>query len=147
MKTILEKAQYLCSKKEVCTWDIKMKQRKWELNNDEIENIIEQLVKDDFINEARYSKAFVKDKFNFNKWGRIKIRYELSMRKISQTNINEALEQINEANYSCILQLLLGNKYTQIKHKEETVDTKLQLNNIVITKIDRNKFFIIGIGG
>ena len=115
MKTILEKAQYLCSKKEVCTWDIKMKQRKWELNNDEIENIIEQLVKDDFINEARYSKAFVKDKFNFNKWGRIKIRYELSMRKISQTNINEALEQINEANYISILQTLLEKKHTQIK--------------------------------
>ena len=134
-KDILLKAQNLCVKKEICIWDIKMKQQKWELNDDDIEDIIEQLVGNNFINEQRYSKAFASDKFNFNKWGRIKIRYELSKRNISQNNINKALEQIDETNYISVLQTLL----------EKKANTKLPLgnDNIIRQKLVR---FAIGKG-
>ena len=35
--------------------------------------IIELLKMDNFINEKRYALGFVKDKFNYNKWGKMKI--------------------------------------------------------------------------
>ncbi len=45
----------------------------WGIENDDAEKIIEILIKENFINEARFAAAFVRDKFKYNKWGKIKI--------------------------------------------------------------------------
>lgn len=49
---------------------------------DASERIIARLLKERFIDESRYTRFFVNDKLRFNKWGRVKIGYELYKKNI-----------------------------------------------------------------
>ena len=51
--------------------------------DNDIARIIEMLKKENFINEERYAIGFVKDKFNYNKWGKIKIAAPPQSKKYS----------------------------------------------------------------
>lgn len=46
-----------------------------------INRIIDRLVVEKFIDEERYCRAFVNDKFRFAKWGKMKITQALYMKK------------------------------------------------------------------
>ena len=81
-KTALTKAMTLCSHREYCNEDIRIKLRSWGVAEEDTEKIIVALIKENFLNEARYSEAFVKDKFRYNKWGRVKIAAHLKAKSI-----------------------------------------------------------------
>jgi regulatory protein len=79
------------------------------------EQIIEKLKEDNFLNEQRFCEFYVKDKFRFNGWGKIKIAYMLSLKKIDKQTVNQALEVINEDEYHEILKNLLASKSRSTK--------------------------------
>jgi regulatory protein len=81
-KTALSKAMALCSRREYCSDDIRAKLNSWGIGENDTEKIISALVTENFINEKRYSEAFVKDRFRYNKWGKVKIRANLRLKKI-----------------------------------------------------------------
>lgn len=114
----LNKAATLCSRKEYCTADIKKKLVNWELSESEIEMALQWLIEEKFIDDERYAAYYVRDKFRFNGWGRIKIRYQLRGKLIDSALIDEALEQINQDEYSGKLAELLHSKKRQIKNKD-----------------------------
>ena len=100
----LKKAQEYCAKEEKCRADVNRKLREWGADSENYEKIIEALVNDDFINEQRYAQFFAHDKFKFNKWGKIKIAYELRLKKIPITIINSAINGIDMDAYFTILE-------------------------------------------
>jgi len=108
-----------CSASEHCKTEILEKTAKFELNREEQCKLIERLVQEGFLNEKRYVRSFVNDRFRFNKWGRIKIRYMLKQKGISQKLIEEGLEQIQEEEYHELLLTLLKLKLPSIKSKTE----------------------------
>ncbi|MBS2209803.1 regulatory protein RecX [Carboxylicivirga mesophila] len=114
----LNKAAALCSRKEYCTTDIRKKLVNWELGDEEVEAVLVRLVNEKFIDDSRYASYYVKDKFLFNGWGRIKIRFMLRSKGLSSSMIDEALEQIVDADYSEKLAELLHSKNRQIKNKD-----------------------------
>jgi len=71
-KIALEKAMAQCSRREYCSDDIRNKLSLWGVDNDDIGKILRILISDNFINEPRYATAFVRDKFKYNKWGKLK---------------------------------------------------------------------------
>ena len=133
LKFYLQKAQNLCSKKEICCFDIKRKQKSWELSNQDINTIIDNLIENNFIDETRYSEAYANDKFRFNKWGKVKIQYELKKRNISSADINNALLQIDETEYITTLKELLKKKSALIKNTEK-FKKKQKLIQFIINK-------------
>ena len=70
-----------CSKAEHCIDDVRQKLWTWKVPTEEHDDIINTLIDNNFINEQRYAEAFVKDKFRFNHWGRIKISLMLRAKK------------------------------------------------------------------
>ena len=78
----MNKARALCASKEYCISEVLDKLRSWGTDDNDSARIIELLEKDNFINEERYASGFVKDKFNFNKWGKIKIAAHLRAKNI-----------------------------------------------------------------
>jgi regulatory protein len=98
-KTSLNKAMALCSQREYCISDILGKLESWGVNENDAEGIIKLLVKENFINEVRYSEAFVKDKFRYNKWGKVKIAAHLKFKSVPADIILKALECIDEELY------------------------------------------------
>jgi len=99
IKEALSKAQNLCSGQEKCIFDIRKKLFDWKLPNTDHDTVMNLLLTDKFIDEQRYALFFAKDKFNFNKWGKIKIEYTLKQKNIPYEYIKHALDEIPEMEY------------------------------------------------
>lgn len=79
------------------------------------EQIIIKLIQEDFLNEERFARSFVRGKFRIKKWGRIKIKQELKLREISSPIIRLAMTEIDENQYQETLQELAEKKLNLLK--------------------------------
>lgn len=111
----LHRAAALCSSAEHCTADIREKLARWGLTEADSCTIIDRLVQERFIDEQRYAVAFVKDKFRFSGWGRIKMRYALQQKRIDGSDIDHALATLDEEQYNDRLLELLQAKSRSIR--------------------------------
>lgn len=108
----LEKAQQYCAYQERCQYDVRQKLKVWRVDNETAEWIISELILEEFINEARYAKAYASGKFRIKKWGRLKISAGLRQKQIGEMNIEAALNAIDEHAYFDQLIELISNKIT-----------------------------------
>lgn len=115
---MLHRAAAYCSAAERCVQDVRKKIEAAGLTPEENERIVARLLKEKFIDENRFAKSFVNDKLRFNKWGRIKIGYELQKKNIPSAIRNEALDEIDEQEYLEILTSLLKSKMRSVKGKD-----------------------------
>ena len=81
--------------------------------------MIEHLKKERYVDDARYAVAYVRDKYRFNQWGRIKISQALKMKHIDSQSISLALQEIDEEEYLSILTSLLRKKKKSVKANNE----------------------------
>lgn len=125
-KALNKMADY-CSKAERCTDDVRRKLIKYELSEEQRNDIIKYLIKKRFIDDKRYAILYARDKARFNNWGPQKIRFQLLNKHISSEIIDEALSQTDIDEQIEKLQTLLTNKAQQIKH-----DDKWKLRNQLI---------------
>ena len=116
MQEFFFKASYYCSLSEHCIQKVREKLIQWETPKEFIQPIIDRLVEEDYINEERFARAFVKDKFRFNHWGRIKITTHLRALSISSDIITKAMEEIGEDEYAEILDEIVKKKRRSIKN-------------------------------
>lgn len=79
------------------------------------EQIIIKLMQEDFLNEERFARSFVRGKFRIKKWGRIKIKQELKSRQISSPIIKLALTEINDKDYLQTLHEIAEKKFALIQ--------------------------------
>lgn len=114
-----ERLSALCATRELCCWDVERKMRMWEMTDEAKEHVVARLVKEKFIDEKRFAVAFVKDKFQYNHWGRVRITQELKMRGIAQRQIDDALEEIDEEDNLEALREMLDKKRSSVKGKSE----------------------------
>lgn len=111
----LLKAEAYCSATEHCRSEVAAKLQQWEVCPEWIDTILSRLEKERYVDNLRYAKAFVRDKYRFNQWGRIKISQALGMKRISPDEISSALEEIDEEEYIGILTRLLEKKRKGLK--------------------------------
>ena len=88
-----------------------------EVSEELADGVLQHLQKEQFIDEKRYAHAFVRDKFRYNRWGRVRIQQELRMKGVPQLFINEALEEISEDESYETLLSLLQKKLPSVKGK------------------------------
>jgi len=108
-----------CSSAEHCKIEILEKTEKFELSPEEKTQLIERLQQEKFLDEKRYVRAFVRDRFRFNKWGRIKIRYMLRQKGVPSDLVDEGIETIPEEEYLDMLLSLLKQKKPTVKSKSD----------------------------
>ena len=87
--------------------------------SDAHEAIVAHLIKERYIDQCRFAVAFVRDKYRFNQWGRIKIAQALRMKHVASDAISEALDEIDEEEYEDILTSLLQKKSRSVKANSE----------------------------
>jgi regulatory protein len=117
-KEALTKAMKLCSTKEYAPFEIEEKLVEWGLERLDIVDILKTLRDEKFLDESRMARFFVNDKLRFNKWGRVKIRYALQQKKVSQQAISDAFDQINEDEYLEILKHEITKKAKSLKETD-----------------------------
>ncbi|GAI91674.1 unnamed protein product [marine sediment metagenome] len=139
-KEALARAQNLCSRQEKCIADIEKKLHEWGVSVD-VEKIINSLIKENFVNEKRYADAFAKEKFRFNHWGKIKIRYALRQKNINEETITTGLDEIDKDEYAETLKKLILDKYKSTKAKN-TYELRGKLQKYVFGKGFENEMVI-----
>lgn len=115
---LLQRAMRACSEREYCISDIAALLVRWGADSEEMrEWIIERLVKEKFIDEHRYSRAFVLDHFRHSQWGRVKISIALKQKRVDPVAINSGMEAIGEEEYLELLHKTLADQRRKIKSK------------------------------
>lgn len=107
----------LCSRSEQCSPDIKRKILTAGHADEEADEIIELLKNENFLNDERYVKAYVADKFRINKWGKIKMRYYLKGKGLPDEIVQPALDEIDDEKYKQVLLKILKDKAKSVKKK------------------------------
>ena len=116
---ILYKLAARCSVSEQCLSDVEAKLAKYDLTEEERTRILRHLVEEKYVDDHRYAEAFVRDKYRFNKWGRMKIAQGLRMKGIDQATINSAMEAIDGEEYIAILRDLIKAKRKSTRGNSE----------------------------
>lgn len=107
-----------CARQERCEFDARQKLDSYDISQAEKERIIELLVADKYIDNGRYALFYARDKFRFNGWGKIKIQWQLSQKKVDSPIIEDVLSQIDDHEYQEKLTNLLSQKLKTLKGKD-----------------------------
>ena len=115
----------LCSRREHCRKEIFDKIVSRGCSQTQAEEIVNVLVEQNFLDEKRYTMAFVKDKMRFNKWGRVKIAYMLRAQNIDKNIVIDVFSEIDETDYNEILTGELRKKYKGLTGSQFEIKGKL----------------------
>ena len=120
MKEITEKEALLrlsalCAQGEHCQWEMLEKMRRWELADDAQARVMERLVKERYVDDERYARAFVLDKIRYNKWGRRKVEQALWQKHIDDDIRQRVLGEVDDEEYLSVLRPLLKQKRRSVK--------------------------------
>lgn len=106
----LRRLELQCAKAEMCSCEALEKMKRWGLSSRDAESVLDSLTSRRFIDDSRYASAFVRDRYRFKRWGRRKIAYALSLKRIPRPVIQTALESIDVAEYETILRGLIRTR-------------------------------------
>ena len=119
VKTAQKKAMALCASREFSVQEIRLKLLSLGLNASETESVISTLISENFVNDKRYAEAFVKDRYNHNKWGKVKIAAHLRAKIIPSELIESALAAIDDGQYRQAIRDILISHRRFIKAKNQ----------------------------
>lgn len=104
-----------CATAEYCLNDWRRKFQMKGLPPCDIERVLDRLVDEGFINEARFVRAYVHDKALYDRWGQLKIRQSLMLKRLPPALIEEALRETDRGLWEENLLDLLRQKRRGIK--------------------------------
>lgn len=114
-----EKIRTYCVYRERSQYEVAQKLYDYGLYTALVNEIISELIQDNFLNEERFAQAFVRGKFSIKKWGRVKIKQALYPHKISDYILKKAFREIDEDVYLEVLQEVMDKKSRQLSIKNE----------------------------
>jgi regulatory protein len=109
----------MCAQAEHCEQEMRDKMKRWGVEPDAQDRVVARLVKERYIDNERYARAFVKDKIRYNKWGRRKVMQALWMKRIDDDIQHRVLDEIDDKEYIDVLIPLLKQKRKTIKAKSD----------------------------
>ena len=126
-RPIFLKAASYCAYQERTQDEVRQRLKDWNVWGDEAEEIISELIQENFVNEERFARVFAGSKFRVKKWGRRKIMFELKKRRLSDYCIKAGMNEINDEDYYETLQTLIEKK----KHDYRKEENEYKLNQKV----------------
>lgn len=112
------KAESFCAYQERSQHEVRNKLYDWGLHERDVEEIISELIQENFLNEERFAKAYTLGKFRIKGWGKIKIRQGLKLKRVPDKIIIKALKAIDPDDYMSKLKSLIEKKRATIKEND-----------------------------
>lgn len=130
----LPQIKQFCIYRERCHSEVKEKLYSLGLYKNDVEQLMAQLVEENYLNEERFAKHYAGGKFRMNKWGRVKIKYALKQKFVSDYCIKKALKEITENDYKKMLEKLVEQKLKTLKSEKNIFAKKKKLQNYLLQK-------------
>ncbi|WP_192347193.1 regulatory protein RecX [Algoriphagus sp. Y33] len=128
-----EKLTTFCAYQDRCPWEIRRKLYEKGIKDELAEQLIAELIDEEFVDEERYARAFARGKFRLKKWGRNRIRMELKMREISEELIRKGISEIDPEEYFDTL-LTQTEKKWESTHEADDYKKKFKVTQYLINK-------------
>jgi regulatory protein len=95
------------------------KMRQWGISENEQAEVMDRLIKERYVDDERFARAFIYDKIRYNKWGRHKVEQALWMKRIDDSISKPLLDEVDDEEYLSILRPLLKQKRKSTKADSE----------------------------
>lgn len=130
----LQKTRLYCASQERSHAEVKQKLYSYGLNKNDVEQILSQVIEEDYLNEERFATAYARGKFRMKRWGRIKIKYELKQKRVSEYCIKKAMKEIDEEEYAKTLRKLLDEKLKDLKPEKNDLIRQKKVTDFLLQK-------------
>ena len=127
----LQKLRHYCRYQERCHSEVKNKLFELGVDKNEQDEMIIELVEEDYLDEERFALAFTTGRFKTKQWGRKKIQYALKEKMVNEESIQKAIKQIDETNYIEVLKKLAMEKYSSLKNEQYLVRKKKTMDYLM----------------
>jgi regulatory protein len=111
----LQKLKHYCAYQERSHAEVKEKLYQYGVFSNDVDNIIATLIEENYLNEERFAKAFVRGKFRMKQWGKVKIMHALKQKQVSTYNLKLAMLEIDNDEYAKVLASLAKKKWDSIR--------------------------------
>ncbi len=116
----------LCARSEHCEYELRQKLYRWKVSASDSETIMKSLIYRRFVDDRRFTRAFVRDKVQFGRWGRRKIALALAAKRVDRSIVDDALDEIDDQEYEQNLRDILTSKARTIE-EPRTYDGRTRL--------------------
>lgn len=130
----LKKAKQYCAYQERCHSEVKEKLYSFGLHKNDVDELLSKLIEENYLNEERFAIQYAGGKFRIKQWGRIKIKYALKQKQVSEYCIKKALASIDESNYKKTIKKLADQKLKTLKGEKNIFIKKKKLQDHLIQK-------------
>ncbi|WP_410222384.1 regulatory protein RecX [Pedobacter sp.] len=142
-KSALLKAEQWCAYQERSQHEMRNKLYEWELKTTEIEEIIAELIANNFLNEERFALSYASGKHHIKKWGKLKIKQGLKLKRVPDKIIQKALSSLNEETYLKNLTQLFEKKAGSITEKNAVKRSYKLLNYLLSKGYEKDLIFLL----
>lgn len=133
-KQALPKIKQYCAYQERCHQEVKEKLYGFGLHKNDVEDIIVQLITENYLNEERFAIQFAGGRFRMKQWGRGKIKQALKQKQVGDYCIKQALKQIEDKDYMKTLKKLYEQKLKTLKGEKNIFIKKRKLQDYLLQK-------------
>ncbi|WP_100611170.1 regulatory protein RecX [Confluentibacter lentus] len=114
-----KKMEHYCAYQERSHQEVQQKLMDMHMIPEAIDVITIHLLEHNFLNEERFAKTYVSGKFHIKKWGKSRLTYQLKQKGVSKVNINQAIREISDKEYTDVFNDLTEKKVLQIKESNK----------------------------
>ena len=127
------KLEHYCAYQDRCHQEVRKKLLDLGCYGDDLEEVMAQLVIDNFLNEERFARSYARGKFRIKGWGRYRIKRDLKQKHISEYCIKKAMEELEEFDYDeRLVEIIL--KKNRLVREPDMFKRKGKLAKFVMTK-------------
>lgn len=130
----LPKIKQYCAYQERCHAEVRDKLYSFGLRKTEVEEIISELITENYLNEERFAIHFAGGKFRMKQWGKIKIKQALKAKQLSDYCIKKALKEIDSKEYQKTFQKLAEQKLKTLKSERNIFIKKRKMQDFLLQK-------------
>lgn len=126
--------KHYCAYQERCHQEVKDKAYSLGLHKKDVEEIISDLIEENYLNEERFAIQYAGSKFRMKQWGIVKIRYSLKQKQVSEYCIKKALLQIDKEDYIKTLEKLADDKRESLKQEKNEFVKMRKMQDYLLQK-------------
>ena len=115
---IKQKMAAYCTYQDRCHQEVEQKMCDFLLIPEAKEEILLYLMRENFLNEERFTRSYIRGKFYIKSWGRNKIRNHLKFKGVPEKLINSCFNEIDDADYEKTLLKIYEQYYLRQTGKE-----------------------------
>jgi len=132
--TAFQKAKHYCAYQERCHMEVRDKLYSFRLYRNQVEQLLTQLIEEDYLNEERFAIAYAGGKFRMKQWGKEKIKYALKQKRVSDYCIRKSLAAISNSDYNKTFLSLANKKLLTLKSEKNIFIKKKKLKDYLQQK-------------